>query len=142
MTYGDYFSAQLVELRKQYEVLLLTWLQDPDNMEALKEIEDIFTRLTAIERREPFRQLWWLASGLVEGMLVGGISCSEYSKKLLASLDNELEHVQHTTIRNFQRRPPFALVQVLLDELSTSSMKGPNLGNIFREFELGSRKAI
>ncbi len=142
MKYGDYISAEIKILRKQYNAALLAWLNDPENIGPLNEIEKIFNLLTGIERRESFRSLWWIASGLVEGLRIGGIPVSETSRKLLTSLNNELGHVQQSVSTGLKRGPSAALIQIMLDELSMTSRKGPSLNNIFKEFSLDAENAM
>lgn len=140
MDYGAYFQAQLEERIRSFESNLLEWIRDESNTAALLNIEQIFTHLSAMDRRESFRKLWWLGSGLAEAVRYDAIRDNDTAKKLFARLIRELRAQRHRDGIDRRHAPAQQLFDDLLEAFTDldSDDTGPILRHVTREFSRAS----
>lgn len=141
MSYSDFFRDQLDEHVRTFESSLLEWMRDEKRTTALERIEHTLTNLSALDRREPYRKLWWLGSGMAEAMRYGAIDSAAQVKHLFADMLAELRDQRNAAGRvGGERRtaPPPALFDGIITALNapTGTACGPIMRHIANEFSL------
>jgi hypothetical protein len=138
MNFSDYFQSQLEICIRDFETSLLAWMKDDGDTQALEKIEQTMTQLTMMERREAFRRLWWLGSGMAETARNGETDSGLLIKHLFANVLNELKKQRPHNGSERPSAPPEDLIDDIMTALRQpeSDRHGPIMHNIVKEFSL------
>ena len=79
--------------RQSFQLGLLGWYRGHDEDAGLKSIDFVLSQLEQASRTDEFIRLWWVARGVVESLLDGGLESSSTLKLLLGNLDREIKAV-------------------------------------------------
>ncbi len=143
MSYSEFFRDRLDESIRTIESSLLEWMRDDSGTDALERIEHTLTNLSALDRREPYRKLWWLGSGMAEARRYGVIDADALVKRLFAELLTELREQRSVAGRDGSERctaPPPALFDDIITALNapTGPARGPIMHHIANEYSLST----
>ncbi len=145
MSYGQFICRELEERIRDLEASLLEWMLDDTNKDALARIEQDLTYLSALDRREPYRKLWWLSSGMAEAMRYDAIDASALVKHLLARVLAELRAQRNGDPEGSGAdrcaSPSPDIFDDIITALSAPTTRdvGPIMRNISNEFSLAPR---
>ncbi|VAW41315.1 Signal transduction histidine kinase CheA, partial [hydrothermal vent metagenome] len=78
------------KIRSAYQVCFLNWLKDIDVEANLKKIQIIVDKLKTVITPIDEKQLFWVAGGLFEALISGGLEKSVTVKQLAARLDQAI----------------------------------------------------
>jgi hypothetical protein len=136
--YSDHFQQQLATRIRDFETDLLRWIQDESDTEALTRLEQTLLFLSAMERRESFRKLWWLGSGMAEAMRYGTIDSTQFVKHLFACILHELRCLRNHDGAIRRDTPSSEVLDDILVALRApvTPTMGPIMRNLAREFDL------
>ncbi|MDH3380286.1 MAG: hypothetical protein OEQ39_25485, partial [Gammaproteobacteria bacterium] len=135
--FGDEeFRKRAHHVRRGYQTALLSWLRDPTRREALEQLAENLHILDAVSRFATVRQIWWVASAFLEGLLEGGIPPSNERKALLGRIDQQLRQLVEDGEAALIREPPESLIKALLFEIGRATQGGPRIAEIRSSFEL------
>jgi hypothetical protein len=138
MNFSDYFQSQLEVCIRDFEASLLAWMKDHNDTDAVEHIERTMTRLTMMERREAFRRLWWLGSGMAEMVRSTETGSEPLIKHLFARILRELKKQRPQNGSTRANTPPEDLIDDIMTALKQpdTDQYGPIMFNIAREFSL------
>ncbi|MFK8012269.1 MAG: Hpt domain-containing protein, partial [Marinicellaceae bacterium] len=81
------------KIRSAYQVCLLNWLKNVDVKGNLKKIQIIVDKLKTVITPVEEKQLFWVAGGLFEALINGGLEESVTVKQLAARLDQAIRMI-------------------------------------------------
>ena len=87
--FGDFVRPQ----RAAFQLLLLSWLREPAQTQALRDIAAILEKLQRRAGLPAVEQLFWAGRGLLEGLADGGLEATVERKKLLSRLDQLIKKI-------------------------------------------------
>ncbi len=132
----EQFRKRAHEVRRGYQAALLSWLRDPTRRQALEQLAENLHTLDEVSRFATVRQIWWVASAFLEGLLEGGIAPSNERKALLGKIDQQLRQLVEDGEAALIRDPPESLIKALLFEIGNATQGGPRIAEIRASFEL------
>jgi len=124
------------KLRPVYQAALVSIYRSKNVPEALRKISIVIRELLYNSKVESSTRLWWVASGVVEGLVDGGLDISGSIKQLLGQLDRQLRRVITDGEAVFIDAPPVELLKNLLYYVATSKSSGRRVGQIKLAFNL------
>jgi chemosensory pili system protein ChpA (sensor histidine kinase/response regulator) len=119
---GD-LRAQALRLRLGFQAALLKWFRDEGAAEHLHRLIDVLDRLRAISFGAEARQLWWIASGVIDEVRNGGLEPSVAVKLLFGRVDREIHRFAGGETE-FAATAPRELIKNLLYYVAHSEGKG------------------
>ncbi len=129
--------AELAQkLRPQFQVALLSWLRDTSDA---KSLESIVATVAELEHHTPVgvvEQLFWVASGLLEGLGANELDATDERKKLVARLDQQIKKLIDGTEKSVLRNTSESLVKAMLFQLGAVKSDGPKVTQLRRAFDL------
>ncbi|BAU50028.1 chemotaxis protein CheA [Sulfurifustis variabilis] len=132
------YAALARKLRSTYQAALLDFLREPDGKEPLRTIAGVIAELQAKANLGLVEQLFWVAGGLLEGMIDGALPVTPERKKHLARIDQQVKKVVDGAERSLLRGTSEALVRALLYEIAQAGPGGPQVEQLKRAFALDS----
>jgi len=125
------------KLRPVYQAALVRWYRNINTSEALKKMAIVIRELLHSSTTENATRLWWVASGIVEGLLDGGLEASNSVKQLMGhQIDRQIKRVIDQGEQSFSENPPVELLKNLLYYVATSTSQGTRTGQIKIAFNL------
>jgi len=125
------------KLRPVYQAALVRWYRNINTPEALKKMAIVIRELLHNSTTENATRLWWVASGIVEGLLDGGLEASNSVKQLMGhQIDRQIKRVIDQGEQSFSENPPVELLKNLLYYVATSTSQGTRTGQIKMAFNL------
>ena len=101
-------------LRTGFQTSLLQWIKDQAPTEALKSMMGTLERLRAITAQEEARRLWWVAEGVIDAILAGGVEPSGAMKQMFGKVDLEMRRLAEDGEATFRIDAPRELTKNLL----------------------------
>ncbi|MCI0505431.1 MAG: Hpt domain-containing protein [Gammaproteobacteria bacterium] len=125
------------KLRPVYQAALVRWYRNINTAEALKKMAIVIRELLHNSTTENAMRLWWVASGIVEGLLDGGLETSNSIKQLMGhQIDRQIKRITDQGEKSFNENPPVELLKNLLYYVATSTSRGARTGQIKTAFNL------
>ncbi|WP_455209375.1 Hpt domain-containing protein [Kaarinaea lacus] len=125
------------KLRPVYQAALVRWYRNLNTPEALKKMAIVIRELLYNSTTENATRLWWVASGIVEGLLDGGLEPSNSVKQLMGhQIDRQIKRVIDQGEQVLNDQPPVELLKNLLYYVATSTSQGARTGQIKMAFNL------
>jgi chemosensory pili system protein ChpA (sensor histidine kinase/response regulator) len=125
------------KLRPVYQAALVRWYRNISTEEALKKMAIVIRELLYNSTTENATRLWWVASGIVEGLLDGGLETSNSVKQLMGhQIDRQIKRVVDQGEQSLSDNPPVELLKNLLYYVATSTSQGTRTGQIKMAFNL------
>lgn len=132
----DLLQARARKLRPHYQVGLLGWYRDQQPRESLARLRTILAKLEAASSEENVVRLWWVAGGVVEALLDGGLKASVALKLLLGQLDREIKRLVDHGEEALAEAPSVDLLKNLLYYVARSSSSGERVSAVKEAFNL------
>ena len=125
------------KLRPVYQAALVRWYRDINTPEALKKLAIVLRELLYNSTTENATRLWWVASGIVEGLSDSGLEASNSVKQLMGhQIDRQIKRIIDEGEPAFNNNPPVELLKNLLYYVATSTSQGTRTGQIKMAFSL------
>ena len=86
-------TDQLRDRRARFELGLLGFLRDADDVSARKRMREALADLEHLPQRGLARSFWWIVRGLLEGLEAGGVPVDVDLKRVLARLNLQLRRM-------------------------------------------------
>ena len=102
------------KFRLAYQFGLLKWFKGDDIAGNLLRLIQILDRLRAMSVQVEARRLWWIASGVLEGVSLQALDASVAVKLLYGKVDREIKRFVDAGEADFGRAPPIDLCKSLL----------------------------
>src|SRR3970282_306624 len=130
------FRELAKQLRGPFQSTLLQWLRNAEDKAALRKIADVFEKLHAKASLVALEQLFWVAGGLFEALIDGGLEVTPERKKLFASLDHQLKKIIDGAEKSVLRNSSESLTRAILWEIAHASSQGPRITQHNHAFDL------
>jgi chemosensory pili system protein ChpA (sensor histidine kinase/response regulator) len=124
------------KLRLAYQFGLLKWIKGDDVDGNLGRLIAILDRLRAMSVQADARRLWWIASGVLEGVLLKALEPSVAVKLLYGKVDREIKRLVDSGESAFERTAPVDLTKSLLYYAAHSQNKGARIAEIKQLYKL------
>ena len=128
--------ANASKLRLAYQFGLLKWIKGDDVEGNLGRLIAILDRLRSMSVQVDARRLWWIASGVVEGVLLKALEPSVAVKLLYGKVDREIKRIVDVGEADFDRLAPIELTKSLLYYAAHSENKGARIAEIKQLYKL------
>ncbi len=122
------------KIRSAYQVCLLNWIKDHEVLTNLKKIQIIVDKLKTVLTVQDEKQLFWVAGGLFEALISGGLEKSVTVKQLGARLDQAMRLL--TESQHSQDKPYRKLTNSFLYYVALADSKDRRINEIQTFFRL------
>jgi len=126
----------LRKLRYHYHRGLLDWFNDKDDASGLKRIAGVLDELRKLACEQEIGRLLWVADGLVESLIDGGLDSSVSVKLLLGQLDRQFKKIIDRGEHALNIEPPSELLKNILYYVATSRSRGELADGVKQAFKL------
>ncbi|MDT8310195.1 MAG: Hpt domain-containing protein, partial [Methylophaga sp.] len=123
------------QLAAAYQRLLLSWLQQADDV-SLRKMRGIFNYLRLASHQEKITQLWWAAEALLEALLQRGLSIQADIKQLLGKLASPVKIVSEQGEDALLPVFPDSLLQQLLLIVARANSRGILVSSLKDRYQL------
>ena len=130
--------AQAGNLRTAYLAALLKWFRDDAAAGPLDRLLSILDRLRGLCVSVESRRLWWVASGVIEGVQSHSIEPSVTLKLLFGKIDREIRRLQEDGEIALRSDPTRELVKNLLYYVAHARDAGPRSTELRTTYKLNS----
>ena len=134
-TYPD-IQSYARKLRPVFQVSLLGWYRDRDATTSLKKLAAVLRELQNAAQTDAARRLWWVAGGVVEALIDGGLETGTSLKLLMGHVDLEIKRLIAEGEDAFAQNPPTELLKNCLYYVGTSQSGGPRVSSLKQAFRL------
>ncbi|MBS0557908.1 MAG: Hpt domain-containing protein [Proteobacteria bacterium] len=129
-------KAEAARLRSAFQLSLLRWIRDDNAAEQLKRMIDVLDRLRAACTQEDARRLWWVSSGVLEGVASGAVEANPAVKLLFGKVDREIKRLVDGGEAAFRVAPPADLTKNLLFYIAHAGAGGERAAAIRTTYKL------
>ena len=112
------------KLRHAYHLGLLGWFRDTDPDGSLNRIQQVIDKLRKAANDNEANRMFWVASGVVEGLRDGGLESSVALKLLMGNVDRQIKRIIDHGEAALKETPPTELLKNLLYYVSCSRSSG------------------
>ena len=127
-------KAEAARLRTAFQLSLLRWIRDDASQ--LARLIDVLDRLRASCAEEETRRLWWIATGVLEGVGSGAIEANAAVKLLFGKVDREIKRLVDAGEGSFRTQPPVELTKNLLYYVAHAKSAGARASEIRQTYKL------
>ncbi len=129
------FTDFLRQQRAAFQPLLLGWLRDASQKQALRDIAAILEKLQRQTGMPSVEQLFWVSRGLLEAM-AGGLEATPERKKLLSRLDQLIKKLIDGADKAALRTSAETLTKAMLWEVAHATATGGHVVQLQHAFAL------
>ena len=130
------YAALARQVRPSFQGALLNWLRDANDRDALTSIASALEELQLRASMGALEQLFWIAGGLLEGLIQGDIEPTPERKKHLARLDQQVKKIVDGTEKSLLRSSSETLTRAILYEIAQVSSSNPKIRQLKQVFNL------
>jgi len=130
------FTDFVRQQRAAFQPLLLGWLRDASQTQALRDIGAILAQLQRRAGVLAVEQLFWTARGLLEAMADGGLEPTVERKKLLSRLDQLIKKLLDGADKTVLRTQAEALTKAMLWEVAHAAGRSALVTQLKQAFGL------
>ena len=124
------------KLRSVYQSSLVGLYRNQDIKNNLKKMGAVLRELVNSATSENASRLWWVASGLIEAILQGGLKLNTPIKQLIGQIDPYIKDLITKGEEVFEEQPPQDLLKNLLYYVARSTSEGKRVTQIKAAFNL------
>jgi len=92
-------AASIKKARAQYQRALLKWLRQDNPAESLNIMRSAVQTVMACAPQDQHRAFWWIATGLLDCLMLDGLPAELNANKLLARIDLQMKSMVEKTQR-------------------------------------------
>ena len=129
-------KAEAARLRSAFQLSLLRWIRDDEAAAQLQRLTEVLDRLRAACTQDDARRLWWVASGVLEGVAAGAVEANPAVKLLFGKVDREIKRLVDSGETGFRVSPPADLTKNLLFYIAHSATAGARSAEIRGTYKL------
>ncbi|MEW8507595.1 MAG: Hpt domain-containing protein [Candidatus Thiodiazotropha sp.] len=130
---------QLVrQIRQKYHLGLLSWYRKRDTVHGWPLLRDVFATLHQNSGTEQAHHLFWVAEGLMQGLIEGTIAPGIAVKQLFSRLDRRMKTIIDGGEQALVERPPEALLKNLLYYIARAQSENSLIVEIKEAYNLDS----
>ncbi len=124
------------QVRQKFHLGLLSWYRKRDTVHGWPLIRDVFGTLRQHAGTEQTRQLFWVAEGLMQGLIEQAIAPGIAVKQLFSRLDRKMKAIVDGGEQALVDQPPAALLKNLLYYIARADSQHPTILKIKEHFHL------
>jgi chemosensory pili system protein ChpA (sensor histidine kinase/response regulator) len=124
------------KLRPIFQVSLLHWFRGADTTGSLKKLAAVLRELQNASNTDTAQRLWWVAGGVIEALIEGGLETSGSVKLLMGQIDREIKRLIDHGENNLLDNPPTELLKNCLYYTGTAHSAGPRVSAVKQAFDL------
>ena len=117
-------KAEAARMRSAFQLSLLRWIRNDSAGTQLERLTAVLDRLRGVCVEENARRLWWVASGVLEGIASGAVEASAAIKLLFGKVDREIKRLLDAGEAVFHSAPPVDLTKNLLYYIAHAGSAG------------------
>ena len=129
-------KAEAARLRSAFQLSLLRWIREDAAAEQLARMIEVLDRLRSACTQDDARRLWWVASGVLEGVASGAVEASPAVKLLFGKVDREIKRLVDGGEAGFRAAPPSDLTKNLLFYIAHAGAGGERAAAIRTTYKL------
>ena len=124
------------KLRPVYQVSLLGWYRDKDAEGSLKKLAAVLRELQNASQTQAAARLWWVAGGVIEALIDGGLDTGVSLKLLMGQVDREIKRLIDKGENAIVANTPTELLKNCLYYVGSARSTGPRVGALKQAFRL------
>jgi len=129
-------KAEAARLRSAFQLSLLRWIREDAAAEQLARMIEVLDRLRSACTQDDARRLWWVASGVLEGVASGAVEANPAVKLLFGKVDREIKRLVDGGEAGFRSAPPSDLTKNLLFYIAHAGAGGERAAAIRTTYKL------
>ncbi|WP_316367967.1 hybrid sensor histidine kinase/response regulator [Candidatus Thiodiazotropha sp. CDECU1] len=126
------------QIRQKYHLGLLSWYRKRDTVHGWPLLRDVFATLHQHAGTESAHHLFWVAEGLMHGLIDGTIAPGIAVKQLFSRLDRKVKAIIDGGEQALVEKPPEALLKNLLYYIARAQSDDPLIKEIKEAYNLDS----
>jgi chemosensory pili system protein ChpA (sensor histidine kinase/response regulator) len=123
-------------VRQKFHLGLLSWYRKRDTVHGWPLLKDVFAAIHQNAGTEPVQRLFWVAEGLMHGLIESTIAPGIAVKQLFSRLDRKMKMVIDHGEQVFEESPPAALLKNLLYYIARANSQHPLILEIKEAYHL------
>lgn len=113
-------AASVKKARAQYQRALLKWLRQDNPAESLSTMRSAVQTVMACAPQDQHRAFWWIATGLLDCLMLDGLPAELNANKLLARIDLQMKSMVEKTQRETEYNTTCGMQYMLARSQSVS----------------------
>ncbi len=126
------------QIRQKYHLGLLSWYRKRDTVHGWPLLRDVFATLHQHAGSESAHHLFWVAEGLMQGLIEGTIAPGIAVKQLFSRLDRKIKAIIDSGEQGLVEKPPEALLKNLLYYIARAQSDNELIKEIKSAYKLDS----
>ncbi|MCG7986110.1 MAG: Hpt domain-containing protein [Candidatus Thiodiazotropha weberae] len=128
--------ALVRQVRQKFHLGLLSWYRKRDTVHGWPLLRDVFTTIHKSAGTESVQHLFWVAEGLMHGLIDNTIAPGIAVKQLFSRLDRKMKIIIDNGEQSLVDEPPSALLKNLLYYIARSNSQDPLILEIKQAYNL------
>ncbi len=133
---NDHLPELTRQVRQKFHLGLLSWYRKRDTVHGWPLLRDVFATLRQHAGTEQVKQLFWVAEGLMHGLIENTIAPGIAVKQLFSRLDRKMKTIVDSGEQALVDQPPAALLKNLLYYIARADSHHPLIREIKETFHL------
>ncbi|MET0090754.1 MAG: Hpt domain-containing protein [Candidatus Thiodiazotropha sp.] len=133
---NDHLPELARQVRQKFHLGLLSWYRKRDTVHGWPLLRDVFATMRQHAGTEQVKQLFWVAEGLMHGLIENTIAPGIAVKQLFSRLDRKMKTIVDSGEQALVDRPPAALLKNLLYYIARADSRHPLIQEIKETFHL------
>ncbi|MCU7838931.1 MAG: Hpt domain-containing protein [Candidatus Thiodiazotropha sp. (ex Troendleina suluensis)] len=126
------------QVRQKFHLGLLSWYRKRDTVHGWPLLRDVFATLHQHSGTESAHHLFWVAEGLMHGLIEGAIAPGIAVKQLFSRLDRKMKTIIDSGEQALVDKPPAGLLKNLLYYIARAQSDDPLIKEIKEAYNLDS----
>ncbi|ODB90787.1 hypothetical protein A3195_04890 [Candidatus Thiodiazotropha endoloripes] len=128
--------ALVRQVRQKFHLGLLSWYRKRDTVHGWPLLRDVFTTIHKSAGTESVQHLFWVAEGLMHGLIDNTIAPGIAVKQLFSRLDRKMKIIIDSGEQSLVDEPPSALLKNLLYYIARANSQNPVILEIKQAYNL------
>ncbi|MES9861988.1 MAG: Hpt domain-containing protein [Candidatus Thiodiazotropha sp. LLP2] len=124
------------QVRQKFHLGLLSWYRKRDTVHGWPLLRDVFTTIYKSAGTETVQHLFWVAEGLMHGLIENTIAPGIAVKQLFSRLDRKMKIIVDSGEQVLVEDPPAALLKNLLYYIARANSQHPEIVKIKEAYNL------
>jgi chemosensory pili system protein ChpA (sensor histidine kinase/response regulator) len=135
---NDKLPMMVRQVRQKFHLGLLSWYRKRDTVHGWPLLRDVFTTIHQNAGTESVHHLFWVAEGLMQGLIENTIAPGIAVKQLFSRLDRKMKAIIDGGEQVLVDDPPAALLKNLLYYIARANSQNPVILEVKRVYNLDS----
>ena len=135
---GEDAVSLAARFRLHFQAALLSFYRGEQSARALGVMRAALARIETNAVIPAVFEFFWIAGGVIEALIDGGVAPGIGVKRLLGQVEREIKRLAAGSEAAFAEEPPEALIEEMLAHIELSSSRGERVSAIRTNFQLSS----